>query len=360
MRRGADGAIAVSIGLARAHAARRIQWAFRLLQMRRLLLQHAAWQAQLKAWREARKSQRKAARAQARAGGNDTGRIDAQQETTGHAAAVVDEGSVASGQAGERADGVGHWWAVGALLVAAAALGLVAEPALAPVSAAAHHLPRPPGARFNGSGGSSGVDLRLRWLWLQACPTAGLAAVPGEARVGRSKGGRTGVGGSWGHPDWCAPAGQPARFASQPTALCEVLRLRDGAYGLPRPPERGLGDYGWRRERVVPADAGYGDKGGSVVARRTMDVLIAVELVELCQRVSRWPGHVALLRGWWKGHPDLTHPGVVLAAYALACVFRDQGYQRASSTTESLVDACRWRRGCCSRAPDVHMRAIQG
>ena len=70
---------------------------------------------------------------------------------------------------------------------------------------------------------------------------------------------------------------------------------------------------------MVSADAGYVDSGGSVVVRRSMGVLIVVELLGLCKRVSRWPGHAALLRGWWKGHLDLIHPGVVLAAYALAC-----------------------------------------
>ena len=47
----------------------------------------------------------------------------------------------------------------------------------------------------------------------------------------------------------------------------------------------------------VSADAGYGDKGGSVVVWLMMGVLIAMELVGQCQRVSRWPGHAALLRG---------------------------------------------------------------
>ena len=49
MQRGAGIAVEASINLARAHAARRIQWAFRLLQMRFLLLQHVAGRTQLEA-----------------------------------------------------------------------------------------------------------------------------------------------------------------------------------------------------------------------------------------------------------------------------------------------------------------------
>ena len=95
---------------------------------------------------------------------------------------------------------------------------------------------------------------------------------------------------------------------------------------------------------MMAADAGYANCGGSVAARRLTGLLIVVELLGLGERVSRWPGHAALLRGWWKGHSDLTHPGVVLAACASACAFYDQGTWRLSPTTGSLGGVGQWRR----------------
>ena len=358
MRRGADAAIAASVGLARAHAARRVQLAFRLLQMRRLILLHAAGQAQLKAWCEARKVRRKAARAHARAGGDGTVRSDAQAETAVHVAATVDEGRAAFGRAGEGADWARHWCAVGALLVAVAAWGLAAGPTLVPSTGVVHRLPRPPGVRFDGSGGGpSAVDLRLQCLWLQACPAVVLADAQGAGEDGRGERGRSCGCDGWGRVDGRAFDGQPRWLAFQPAALREALRLRDGPWGLPRPPEWKLIEYGWRQARAMSADAGDVDSGESVVARWLTGVLIVVELLGLCKRVSRWPGHAAWLCGWWKGHPEFVHPGVVPAACALACAFYDQGIRRVSPTTGSLGDACQWRRGCRSRAPDEYMLA---
>jgi len=63
MRLGTGMAIEESVRLARVQAARRIQWAFRLLKFRRLCLRHTVVRAQLEARGEARKVQRKAARA---------------------------------------------------------------------------------------------------------------------------------------------------------------------------------------------------------------------------------------------------------------------------------------------------------
>ena len=326
MRRGADAAIMVSVNRARAHAARRIQWWFQLWQLRRLLIRHAAgqaqleaWQeaqAQLEAWQEARKALRRAARARARAGGigagSSAGRIEAPpREATARAAVAVGEGRVAPGQAGGRRSSEGrHRWAGAALFVAAALWGLVAiRPALVLSPAAVHHLPRPPGVRFGGSGGGpSAVDLRLRWLWMQASPAAVLAVVQGAARGGSGRGGQAGVGDSREHRDGRTLDGQSVRLVSQPAALREILRLRDGAYGLPRPPEWWLRDYGFRQARGGSAEAGYGDERGLVVVRWLMGVLIAGELGGLCQRVSRWPGHAALPRGWWKRAFGLRQP----------------------------------------------------
>ena len=99
----------------------------------------------------------------------------------------------------------------------------------------------------------------------------------------------------------------------------------------------------------LSADAGYGDKGGSAAVRQMMGVLIAVELVGLCQRVSRWPGHAALLRGWLKGHSDLVNLDVVLAAYALGVRVLRSGLSEGPSATESLLGPRRWRQcddGC--------------
>ena len=105
------------------------------------------------------------------------------------------------------------------------------------------------------------------------------------------------------------------------------------------------------------ADAGYVDCSGSVVARLLTGVLIGVELSGLGKRVSRWPGHAALLCSWWKGHSDLIHPGVVLAACALACVFFDQGIRwcrRLRGRWEMRVSG---GEGVVLRAPDEYMLA---
>ena len=162
---------------------------FRLLQMRRLLLQHAAGLVQLEALREARKAQRRLARDCARAGGIDMCRVEERQEATAREAAAVSERLAASGQAGGRGSSKAwHRRAMVALLAAVAAWSLANRPGLAPSPAAVHHLPRPPGVRFSGSGAPSMVDLRLRWLWLQASPAAELPVVQGAGMGGRSMG----------------------------------------------------------------------------------------------------------------------------------------------------------------------------
>ena len=169
LRRGVGAVTARGICLARdEHAARRIQWWFQLWQLRRLLIRHAAGQAQLEVWQEARKARRRAARARARAGGigagSSAGRIEASPEATARAAAAVGEGCAAPGQAGVRRRLEGRYrWAGAAFFVAAALWSLAIRPALVLSPAAFHHLPRPPGVRFGGSGGGpSAVDLRLR------------------------------------------------------------------------------------------------------------------------------------------------------------------------------------------------------
>ena len=103
--RGVGLTTAAGICLARAHAARRIQGAYRLLQLRQLLLQYRVGRVQLEACHEAHKAKRQAARARARAGDVVTGQCGGQQETRARVAVVVDEG-----RAGERADGAGHGW----------------------------------------------------------------------------------------------------------------------------------------------------------------------------------------------------------------------------------------------------------
>ena len=106
---------------------------------------------------------------------------------------------------------------------------------------------------------------------------------------------------------WTGVPSMDSRSGSS-RSLREILRLRDGAYGLPRPPEWWLRDYGFRQARGGSAEAGYGDVRGLVVVRWLMGVLIAGELGGLCQRVSRWPGHAALPRGWWKRAFGLRQP----------------------------------------------------
>ena len=384
MRRGADAAIMVSVNRARAHAARRIQWWFQLWQLRRLLIWHAAgqaqleaWQeaqAQLEAWQEARKALRRAARARARAGGigagSSAGRIEAPpREATARAAVAVGEGRVAPGQAGGRRSSEGrHRWAGAALFVAAALWGLVAiRPALVLSPAAVHHLPRPPGVRFGGSGGGpSAVDLRLRWLWMQASPAAVLAVVQGAARGASGRGGQAGVGDSLGHLDGCTLYGQSVRLASQPVALREILRLRDGAFGLPRPPEWKLRESWWAKKILVQeqgelASAVDEGEGGPVVARLQMDGLIVEEIVGRCQCVSRWPGHTAALYCWRKGHPDFVHPDVVLAASTLSGRVRRSGHLVWPATTELFLGLCQWRRSGAphQRAPAYQIDDVQ-
>ena len=102
------------------------------------------------------------------------------------------------------------------------------------------------------------------------------------------------------------------------------------------------------------AEAGYGDERGLVVVRWLMSVLIAGELGGLCQRVSRWPGHAALPRGWWKGHSDFVNPNVVLAAYALGVRALRSGLSEGPSTTDSLLGSRWWRR--CNMACMTEMK----
>ena len=364
MRRGVDAAIMASVGLARAHAARQIQWWFQLWQLRRSLSRHAAGQAQLEAWQEARKAQRRAARARARAGdvgaGSSAGRIEAPPESTARAAVAVGEGRAASGQAGVRCSLEGrHRWAGAAFFVTAALWGLASRPALVLSPAAVHHLPRPPGVRFGGfGGGSSAVDLRLRWLWMQASPAAVLAVVQGAARGASGRGGQAGVGDGYGRLDAGACVGLATRGAFQPAALCEANRLAEGPWALPRPPELERRESWWaakilRQERGGLANTVDEGEGGPVVTRLQRGGLIVGELAERCKCVSRWPEHTAALCCWRKGHPDLVHPDVVLAASALSGRVRRSGHSVRPLTTELFSVLCQWRRSGASgqRAP---------
>ena len=354
LRRGVGAVTARGICLAREHAARRIQWWFQLWQLRRLLIRHAAGQAQLEAWQEARKARRRAARARARAGGigagSSAGRIEASPEATARAAAAVGEGCAAPGQAGVRRRLEGRYrWAGAAFFVAAALWGLAIRPALVLSPAAFHHLPRPPGARFGGSGGGpSAVDLRLRWLWMQASPAAVLAVVQGAARGGSGRGGQAVVGDSLGYLDGRTLDGQSVWLVSQPVALREALRLRDGPWGLPRPPEWRLVEYGWRQARVTLADAGYVDCSGSVVARLLtggVDRGGAVGAGQACEPVagSRCVA-LQLVEGALGPHP----PGCGACRVCFGVRVLRSGHSVVSSTTGSLGDACQWRRGCRS------------
>ena len=202
-----------------------------------------------------------------------------------------------------------------ALLAAAAVWGLIARPPLAPSPVAEHHLPRPPGVRFGGSKGPSVVDLRLRWLWLQASPVAERAVAQGAGQGGRSRGDHAGGGGSYGRPGVVDFAVSPIWSASQPATLREAFRLSEGPWALPRPPEQDDDREGQGQE--ASADAVDGDESGSMVAWLMMVVLIAEEPAGRRQRVSRWPEHAVSLYGWWKGRADLVNPYVVLAAFAL-------------------------------------------
>ena len=66
IQRGVELAIDKSVGMAREHAARRIQWAHRCSRLRQLLCAHGTALAQLESWKEARKTERKAVKARAR------------------------------------------------------------------------------------------------------------------------------------------------------------------------------------------------------------------------------------------------------------------------------------------------------
>ena len=81
--------------------------------------------------------------------------------------------------------------------------------------------------------------------------------------------------------------------------------------------------------------------------------MIVEELAGRCQCVSRWPGHIAALYCWRKGHPDFVHPDVVLAAFALGGRVRRSGHSVRPLITELFLGSCRWRRSGASgqRAP---------
>ena len=142
--------------------------------------------------------------------------------------------------------------------------------------------------------------------------------------------------------------GLTTRCASQPAALCEAFRLAEGPWALPRPPEWERRESWWAakilmQERGESANAVDGGEGGSVVARLQMGGLIVEELAGRCQCVSRWPEYTAASYCWRKGHPDLVHPDVVLAAFALGGRVRRSGHYVRPLTTELFLGSCRWR-----------------
>jgi len=188
----------------------------------------------------------------------------------------------------------------------------------------------------------------------------------GVAQSDRSRGGRDGVSDGYGHLDAVAFVGLTTRCASQPAALCEAFRLAEGPWALPRPPEWERRESWWAtkilmQERGESANAVDGGEGGSVVARLQMGGLIVEELAGRCQCVSRWPGHTAAFYCWRKGHPDLVHPDVVLAAFALGGRVRRSGHSVRPLITELFLGSCRWRRSgaSCQRAPAYWTDVVQ-
>jgi len=231
MQRGVELVVKESVGRAREHAARQVQWAYRRLQLLQCLGQRRAGLGHLEELREARKAERKAVRARARAGNIPPSRCEARQGG--------EEGGGDAGQVGGSAGrGAVHPWAVGALLAAVAAWGSVTELGLArPAPSGVHYLPRPPGARFNGCRAPSGADMQLRWLWVQAGLAAESAVAQVAAQSDRGRGGRSDGSDLRGLLGGVTVVRLGTRRASQPAALCEAFRLAEGPWALPRPPE---------------------------------------------------------------------------------------------------------------------------
>ena len=364
MQRGTERAIEASVSLARTHAARRILWAFRRRQLRRLLTQYRAGQAQLEEWREARKARRKTARARARARDSCMGWSEPQQEEAAFVAAV-NEGCASPGRAGGKARvSAGCRWAMGALLAAGALWGsAITRPALVPL--AVHHLPRSPGVRFNGRDPSR-VELLLRLLWLQSSPAAEQATVQVVEQGSRGRRGMTNGSDGYRHPDEAASVGPPTRCASQSTTLREAFRLAEGPWALPRPPEWELRESWWAKrilmqEQRESASAVDGGEGCSVGVRLQMGGLIVEELVGRCHCVSRWPEHIAPFCGWRKGHPDFVHPDVVLAASTSSGRVRRSGHLVWAATMERFLGPCQWSRSGAphQRAPACQIDDVQ-
>ena len=177
-RVGADRAYGVSIGMARGHAARRIQWAFRIGLLCRSLRRQLSLISQLRAGGEARREEQEAARSHARS-------------------AVTGRGRGAGGLGGGSDEG-GHLQLAGAYGLG----GLVVWP----------------------------------WqLWAHAQHDEAGGAWFGVWRDRATHRFRLRGGGGW------ADSAPVSQFPlTQPMALRDVARLSSGAWALPRPPEHHL------------------------------------------------------------------------------------------------------------------------
>ena len=261
-------AIESSLEMARAHASRRVQWAFRWRQLMRTVHLLSAVHTQLKLMRAARKAGRAASRVRARAAADES---DLVAPRSGCECAQGGEGGAAPTAPQAASSGWRQQRALLALPVAAVAAVLLAVEGtrgaatmhrLASVPQHGGRLPRPPGVRFSEWDRAWSDALETRGRWLHACQggkhQGDLGA--GQDRMVRWRRVADIPHRAWG---WGAFV-RLLRNSPQPASSCELTRLAAGPWALPRPPEpclmpepsgrAGSGEAAWegvpRRRRI--------------------------------------------------------------------------------------------------------------
>lgn len=251
-RVGADRAHGTSIGMARVHAARRIQWAFRTGSLCRSLRRQSSLVTQLRTGGEARKEERKAARSRARsASAGERGAGEPGSDVTGDAVqATGGRHGRADGGVEPRRTVIYCGLAAVTLLVAVGvgghgAVHMCAHFARRAAAPASSFLPHAEHFQRLGADGPRQLDLRLQQLWT-------------HVRVGgRAAGAWSGV--RRGHRDVQEAATREARGLSgftalqhshmQPLSLRDAVRLAVGVWALPGRPNITSGGHQVRHGR---------------------------------------------------------------------------------------------------------------
>lgn len=239
---------ASSLEMARTHAARRVQFAFRWTMLLRAVRRLVALRLRLDEMGAARKADRaasraRALRARAAAAGTSDSRVSQPDIERVYSGAGRHTGTVPP--APSEAASLCWWrgWALRATSVAlvAAALLVVGGAYSAAVMGGqtpmpqGGHLPRPPGVRFGDWERPWSDTLQTQQRWLHSCqPDAQDESITG--RQCQRSGWRE-AGDVFDEARIRSVRGRLLCSSSQPMSSCEWTRLAAGPWALPRPPE---------------------------------------------------------------------------------------------------------------------------